>query len=187
MPLLLAAAAVIVLMVGGGVALALINRDGPADPNVQGSGDPTASAGASTDAPQVPADEQCTDAIKSNPQWVCLTSAVMTSQSLTISYDAGGTPFNINGGYHLHVYAANADGSDPADNRMGVHSPNPGSWYVEDRNPSVKQFNGSSYQEIPANAVKVCARIAQGGHALVQDNTGNGTYKTGNCVPITRQ
>jgi actin-like ATPase involved in cell morphogenesis len=187
MPLLVAAAAVIVLMIGGGVALALMNREDPIDPNGQGTGDPTVTASASTEAPQVPADEQCTDAIKSNPQWVCLTSAVMTSQNLTISYEAGGTPFNINGGYHLHIYAANADGSDPADNRMGVHSPNPGNWYVEDRNPSVKQYNGSTYQEIPADAVKVCARIAQGGHALVQDNSGNGTYTTGNCIPVTRQ
>jgi hypothetical protein len=32
----------------------------------------------------------------------------------------------------------------------------------------------------------VCARIAQNQHHLVPDNTGDGTYVTGNCWPITR-
>jgi hypothetical protein len=32
---------------------------------------------------------------------------------------------------------------------------------------------------------KVCARIANGQHELVEDNTGNHTYHTGNCVKIT--
>ena len=95
----------------------------------------------------------------------------------------GGTAFNINGGFHLHLYGANADGSEPADSRMGSHSNNQGKWYIEDKNPSVHAAGTSQYQAI-GTMPKICARIAQGGHRLVTD--ANGTFKTGNCVTITR-
>jgi hypothetical protein len=109
----------------------------------------------------------------------------MTANELRIEYEAnnGGAAFNINGGFHLHIYGANADGSDPADARMGSHASNPGMWYIEDKNPSVQKAGTNQYQTI-GTMPKVCARIAQGQHRLVPD--ANGTFKTGNCVPITR-
>ncbi|BEL04736.1 hypothetical protein Q0Z83_029270 [Actinoplanes sichuanensis] len=134
-----------------------------------------------------PADEQCTDEIKANQRWVCLTSAVVEDGKLTIDYDvdwAGSTP-DVSGGYHLHVYGG--DGTYPADHDMGAHAPkaDQGEWYVEDRNPSVLDTGDKRYTRAIADNPKVCARIALAGHGLVAD--GDETYKTGNCVPITRK
>ncbi|MBO3737397.1 Hsp70 family protein [Actinoplanes flavus] len=134
-----------------------------------------------------PADEVCSDAIKSNKRWVCLTSAVVADGKLTIGYDvewAGSTP-DVSGGYHLHVWGG--DGTYPADHDMGSHAPeaDQGEWYVEDRNPSVLDLDDKRYTRAIADAPKVCARIALAGHGLVKD--GDEGYLTGNCVPITRE
>lgn len=178
--------AVLVLLGGGGLAFAL-TRGGDDDPGANAL--PAESAVAQSPSvaapPPIPLDEQCTDEIKANTRWVCLTKATMTAGQLRVEYEAGngGTAFNINGGFHLHLYGANADGSDPADMRMGSQSNNQGSWYIEDKNPSVHEAGSSQYNAI-GNMPKICARIAKGGHQLVPD--ANGTFKTGNCVPITR-
>jgi molecular chaperone DnaK len=186
MAIIAAGVAVLVLLGGGGLAFAL-TRDGTKDPSssLAGPQESTSTDASPPAAPVVPADEQCTDEIKANPRWVCLTRATMTASELRVEYEAanGGTPFNINGGFHLHLYGASADGSEPADARMGSHASNPGSWYIEDKQPSVHAAGTSQYRAI-GDQPKVCARIARGGHQLVPD--ANGTYKTGNCVPITR-
>jgi molecular chaperone DnaK len=144
-------------------------------------------ASPTTSAPAVvPPDEQCTDAIKKNPRWVCLTKATMTNSELRIEYDSenNGTKFNITNGFHLHVYGANADGSDPKDSSMGAQARNRGSWFVEDKQPSVHESGSNQYNSIRGYQ-KVCARIAKTGHELVPDTSGAGTFKTGNCVPLT--
>jgi actin-like ATPase involved in cell morphogenesis len=136
-------------------------------------------------APVVPADEQCTDTIRANERWVCLTSATIAGGEIVIEYDAefaGSTP-NINGGFHLHIYGADATGTDPPDEVMGSHASNPGDWYIEDQNPSVRSVDSDVFQQNIGDAPKVCARIANGQHELVPDV--DGTFKTGNCVPIT--
>jgi molecular chaperone DnaK len=184
--ILAAGLAVLVLLGGGGLAFALTR--GNADPGVDALGPTEPAPSESTTAaapPPIPLDEQCTDAIKANTRWVCLTKATMSGNELRVEYEAGngGSPFNINGGFHLHLYGTNADGSDPADTRMGSNSNNQGTWYIEDQNPSVHPAGSSQYQAI-GTMPKICARIAQGGHRLVPD--ANGTFKTGNCVPVTR-
>ncbi len=184
------AAALALLMVGGGVAFALrLGGDDPAGENNAGGPTPPNSATPTSiaQAPVIPADEQCTDAIKSNPRWVCLTKATMSAGTLTVEYESGngGTPFNINGNFHLHIYGANADGSDPADSVMGAQASRKGNWYVEDKQPSVHPANSDQYKAI-AGHPKVCARIARGNHQLVPDNSGQGTFATGNCVPLTQ-
>lgn len=190
-PILAAVAVLVVILGGGAIALALMN--GGEDPG--GIGAPTnepteTGAPPTSDAPQIPPDEACTDAIKENPRWVCITSAVMTDTELRIEYDFedNGAPFNINGGFHVHFYGANEDGSAPPENIMGSHvsSSQRGNWYIEDDEPSVVQAGSSQYNTIGDNP-KVCARIANGRHGLVEDVSGNGTYTTGNCFPITRE
>ncbi|HEX6870751.1 MAG TPA: hypothetical protein VF163_06610, partial [Micromonosporaceae bacterium] len=98
-----------------------------------------------------------------------------------------GTPFDISRGYHLHIYGANANGSSPKDSVMGTHASSSvrGRWFVEDQQPSIHQAGSDQYLAI-GDSTKVCARIARPGHALVLDDSGDGTYHTGNCVPITR-
>jgi hypothetical protein len=182
MPLIAGIAALLVVLVGGGAAIILTsgNRQpttnpttGPTDP-----GSPPV-----TQDPVLPADEQCTDEIKANQRWVCLTSATIANGVLTVEYESedNGRPFNINGGFHLHIYGANEDGSDPPDRTMSAGEG--GSWYIEDQNPSVHQAGTDQYETVAAYP-KVCARIANGNHRLVPD--GDGAFKTGNCVKLTQ-
>ena len=180
-----AAAALFVLLAGVGIAYGVTREKG----SPQGSGSsPTATvtsaAPTSAAAVVIPADEQCTDAIKNNPRWVCLTKATITGDKVTVEYESssGGSPFNINGGYHLHIYGADATGASPPDTVMGV--PASGSWYVEDKQPSVHEVGSNQYQALEGHP-KVCARIATSGHRLVADKSGRGTFKTGNCVALT--
>jgi actin-like ATPase involved in cell morphogenesis len=195
LPTLLAAAIGLVVVLGGGIAYAMSRGDNtggnagssptPAAQN-QPSNTPTQNAPAGQ---QVPPDEQCTEEIKSNPRWVCLTKATLTKNRITIDYEAGnnGTPFDVSGGFHLHIYGADETGTNPPDTIQGTQARNPGLWYVEDKNPSVRSVTSDNFKEaIGADAQKVCARIADSRHRLVPDSSGNGTYKTGNCVPITR-
>ncbi|MFS8521398.1 MAG: Hsp70 family protein [Micromonosporaceae bacterium] len=136
-------------------------------------------------APEQPADEQCTDAIRSNPRWVCLTSARVDGNELVIEYEAdfaGDTP-NVDGGYHLHLYGG--DGTEPPDEVMGTHAAHQGRWQVDDRpSPLRYTLDHPFVVDIVGDQPKVCARIANGQHALVE--AVNGGYTTGNCVPIDR-
>jgi molecular chaperone DnaK len=185
MPLIIAGAALVAVLAGGGAALMLTNNGG-GQPGGQGTSAPPTGPKPTT-PPQVPPDERCTDEIKSNPRWVCLTKATFDGEEIVIEYDAnfaGASP-NVNNGFHLHIYGG--DGTDPPDDVMGAHSNNPGTWYVEDENPSVRRASSRDYtRAVGEDSKKVCARIARAGHALVKDNSGDGTYHTGNCVPITR-
>ncbi|MBG0564136.1 Hsp70 family protein [Actinoplanes aureus] len=182
-----AGAALAVMLAAAGVAYAQYGRDDDSGKQLTGAG-----AGAST-PPSVaasagpPADEQCTDEIKSNKRWVCLTSAVIADGKLTIDYevDYAGSKPNVSGGYHLHIYGG--DGEYPPDHSMGSHTPKSqqGDWYVEDNEPSVLRTNDGRFTRAIGDNPKVCARIALAGHGLVADT--NSTYKTGNCLPIVRK
>jgi molecular chaperone DnaK len=182
--LIAAGAALIVLLIGGGAAMALTTRnaDTPLAGPPSATGTPATTASAT--APSIPPFEQCTDAIKTNPRWVCVTKATLTGKEIRIEYSFGnnGTPFNVNGGFHVHFYGANADGSDPSDKIEGA--PSDGNWYVEDKQPSVHAAGTSQYNALKGHPV-VCVRIANSGHRLVADNTGKGTFTTGNCFTIT--
>jgi molecular chaperone DnaK len=183
--LAIAGAALAAVLVAAGVAYAQYRLGD--DPAGQLTGQGATSSPSVATSPAPPADEQCTGEIKANARWVCLTSAVVEDGKLTIGYDvdwAGSTP-DVSGGYHLHVYGG--DGTYPADHDMGSHAPksDQGDWYVEDRNPSVLDTGDKRYTRAIADNPKVCARIALAGHGLVPDT--NDTYKTGNCVPVTRK
>ena len=135
--------------------------------------------------PQLPADEQCTDAIMSNERWVCITSATITDGELVIEYEAewAGSSPNIDGGFHVHFYGADESGAEPPAEIMGSHasSDERGDWYIEDQNPSVHPLDSNQVAAL-GGASKVCARIADGGHALVPD--ADSAFSTGNCWPI---
>ncbi|MEU7908857.1 Hsp70 family protein [Actinoplanes sp. NPDC049118] len=171
-------AALVVLLAAGvaGWALTRGDRDGDGNRTVAGA-----------DTPTVPADEQCTDKIKSNPRWVCLTSAKVSGGKFTVEYDAefGDTPPSTSGGWHLHFWGS--DGTNPPDEIMGEQAPSgqQGVWYVDDEQPSVIGTGEPAFVKAIGNAPKVCARVANSEHGLVAD--GDGTYKTGNCVPIKWQ
>jgi len=173
----------VLVVVLGGLAWALLGGD--KDPGQQQAGNQTTNSPGpvASSAPALPADEQCTDQIKSNTRWVCLTKATFDGNEIRIEYEAGdnGSPFDISGGFHLHIYGANADGSAPPDRVMGTHSSNRGAWYVEDQNPSVHPVGSNQYDVVEGHP-KVCARIADSRHRLVEDSDGN--YVTGNCVPV---
>jgi molecular chaperone DnaK len=180
-----AGAALAAVLVAAGIAYAQYGRDKPAGGQLTAQDAGPSPSVVTSSAP--PADEQCTDEIKANERWVCLTSAVVEDGTLTIDYEvdwAGSTP-DVSGGYHLHVYGG--DGTYPADHDMGSHAPksDQGDWYVEDRNPSVLDTGDKRYTRAIADKPKVCARIALAGHGLVPDT--NDTYKTGNCVPVARK
>jgi len=194
-PALIAAAIVVVVGAVTAVALSLRGGGEQTPPATLGNETPSGDAQPSdaqpteqvTTEPQLPPDEQCTPEIMSNPRWVCITDAYIDGTGLTITYEFanGGTPFDVNGGFHVHFYGADESGTNPPDSVMGSHASSPGRWYVEDQQPSHRQAGTSDYNEV-AQHPKVCARIANGHHALVPDNSGNGTYKTGNCWPIRR-
>jgi TIR domain len=183
--LLVAGLALAGLLVASGVAYLEYGRDG--GKGVSGAAVAGAKTGpTATPSPTTPADELCSDDIKSNRRWVCLTSAVIAHGKLTIKYNveyAGSKP-DINKGYHLHIFGS--DGKHPPDYTMSSHVPKStrGKYYYEDRRPSVLDLKDSRFIEAIGDAPKVCARIAIPGHGLVPDNKGG--YKTGNCVPITR-
>ncbi|GAA0445867.1 hypothetical protein Aca07nite_03860 [Actinoplanes capillaceus] len=182
--LLIAVGAVTAVLAAAGVAYAQFGLK-DRDKELTGA-DATTPASPSVNAGP-PADEVCSDAIKSNKRWVCLTSAVVADGKLTVDYDvewAGSTP-DVSGGYHLHMWGG--DGTYPADHDMGSHAPkaDQGEWYVEDRDQSVLDLDDKRYTRAIADAPKVCARIALAGHGLVKD--ANEGYLTGNCVPITRE
>jgi hypothetical protein len=187
MVLVAAATAVVLLATAGGVALALTRGDGGNqagdDPTPSGSTGPSTSQSA-TGGPVLPADEQCTPEIKANTRWVCLTRATLADNQLTIEYEAefGDSQPNVNGGFHLHIYGG--DGTTPADETMGNQAADPGAWIVEDKNPSRLRTTTAQYRQAIGDAPKVCARIANSSHELVEDD--DGTFKTGNCVPISR-
>lgn len=123
--------------------------------------------------------------IKRNKRWVCLTSAVIADGELTVHYqvDWGGSKPDATGGYHLHVWG----GAGAADHDMGSHAPKSerGEWYVVDRKPSVLAVGDDRFINAVGDAEKVCARIALAGHGLVKD--AESTYRTGNCMKITRR
>ncbi|HET6528995.1 MAG TPA: hypothetical protein VFH03_00050, partial [Actinoplanes sp.] len=174
------------ILVAGGVAYAQYGRGGDED-RAGGVPPPVASASASAaPSPTTPADELCTDEIKSNRRWVCLTSAVIADGKLTLAYDveyAGSKP-DVNRGYHVHFYGG--DGKNPPDHLMGSHAPKNlrGKYFYDDRRPSTLSLSDDLFTTVIGKAPKVCARIAIAGHGLVPDN--NNMYKTGNCWPITR-
>jgi hypothetical protein len=120
--LIAAGLALLVLLGGGGLAYALTRDNGGTNPNGLGQSDRRDHATVTATAPAVPADEQCTDAIKANTRWVCLTKATMSDSELRIEYQFanGGTPFNITNGFHVHIYGANADGHRPGRQPEGL-------------------------------------------------------------------
>jgi hypothetical protein len=174
------------LLVAGGVAYAQYGRDDGGEKDTGGGAAPGPSTGptATPSATTTPADELCTDEIKSNQRWVCLTSAVIAGGKITIKYKAeyaGATP-SING-FHVHFYGS--DGKNPPDYTMSSHWPKGtrGKYYYDARQPAVLSTDDPRFISAIGHAPKVCARIAFTGHGLVPADKGG--YKTGNCVPIT--
>ncbi|MEU4221714.1 Hsp70 family protein [Actinoplanes sp. NPDC026623] len=171
-------AALLVLLAAGVAGYALTKGDD------KGDGKPAAANG---QAATIPADEQCTDEIKNNPRWVCLTSAKVADGTFTVEYNAefGGAQPSKSGGWHLHIWGS--DGTNPPDEIMGEQAPEDqqGTWYVDDEQPSVIGTDEPAFVKAIGHAPKVCARVANSQHGLVPDD--NGTYKTGNCVPIKWQ
>ena len=107
--LLVAGLALAGLLVAGGVAYAQYGRDG-GEKDTGGRRPRREHRADRSPSPTTPADEQCTDEIKSNPRWVCLTSAVIANGKITIKYTvdyAGSTP-NINPGTTCTSTAATA-------------------------------------------------------------------------------
>ncbi|MFV2109066.1 Hsp70 family protein [Micromonospora sp. LOL_015] len=200
-PLIVAAAVLVVLLTGVGVTYALTSGQGddgrevasglatPGPDQDDGAEQPQAQQPEQTgepepETPDIPADEQCTDEIKSNWTWVCLTSARVAGGKLTVEYEAefGGNQPSTNGGWHLHIYGS--DGTNPPDHIMGSHVPDgqQGFWYVEAKQPSVVWTDDPAFINAVGDQPKVCARIANSAHELAQHD--NGSYTTGNCVKI---
>jgi TIR domain-containing protein len=182
--LLVAGLALAGLLAAGGVAYAQYGRDSGDE---GAAGGPGASSGpTATPSPTTPADEQCTNEIRSNLRWVCLTSAVIANGKITINYDVAYAGFkpNVNTGYHVHIYGG--DGKNPPDYTMSSHWPKSKGKYIwVDRRPYVLDTDDPKFTRAIGHAPKLCARIAIAGHGLVQDKKGG--YKTGNCVPITQR
>jgi molecular chaperone DnaK len=179
---LMAAAAVLVIAAAGVIGWALADRGGAGDEDDVIALPSPGTSVEQTD-PALPPDEQCTDEIRANQRWVCLTSATFDGSELVIEYDvdwAGSVP-TINGGFHLHVYGG--DGTAPPGEIMGNHfQGDRGSWRISDQDPV--RLSAEDVERYVGDAPKVCARIADGNHHLVEAEGGG--YTTGNCVRIDR-
>ena len=181
-----AALALVLALAGAGYAM-FGHQDAP--PTDQSTAVAATATGPSEAAP--PGDEQCTETIRANKRWACLTTAVFDGSTLTIQGDVGvpeGTTLDVNGGFHLHIFGSDGVSPDPA--VMGAHATDQELWYVEDTLPSVATWGDGRWKAIASYAPpgqtlpdKVCVRIAVDWHGLVQDT--NGGYETGNCAPIT--
>lgn len=181
-----AALALVLALAGAGYAM-FGHQDAP--PTDQSTAVAATATGPSEAAP--PGDEQCTETIRANKRWACLTTAVFDGSTLTIQGDVGvpeGTTLDVNGGFHLHIFGSDGVSPDPA--VMGAHAADQELWYVEDTLPSVATWGDGRWKAIASYAPpgqtlpdKVCVRIAVDWHGLVQDTTGG--YETGNCAPIT--
>jgi hypothetical protein len=180
--------AVLLALTGAGVAYAMRG-----DPDEQAGPDgdpstatPTGSGESAEPAPELPADEQCTDAIMSNDRWACITGASFDGTTLRIEYDVdwGGEVPNKTNGYHLHLYGG--DGTDPPADVMGAQAPQGqrGSWMIEDLPSPLEYSNGEDILDMVSGQEKVCARIASSDHHLVPSS--DGAFGTGNCWPIER-
>ena len=187
LPVLVGATAVL-LLAAGGTAWALARPDGRhgAAPTAAGKQQGKVTAGASSrqsPAGSVPADEQCTDEMKKSTRWVCLTKATLHDGTFTLWYDAewDGTPPDIQKGFHLHIYGG--DGTDPDESTMGSQAVKHSKYYFEDQQPSVRRTTDADFEAV-GDAKKVCARIAHSGHGL--EKAYDGSYHTGNCIPIQR-
>lgn len=162
---------VVALLAAGGVSLAQPGGDAPDD------------AGTGVPAGGVAADEQCTDDIRANRRWICLTGASVDGQGrLVVDYEAdwAGEVPDRSAGFHMHLYGG--DGTEPPAVIMGFQSDNPGTWYIEDSDPAV--IPADEVEPVIGDAPKVCARIAGPDHELVPDTAGE--FRTGNCVTISR-
>jgi len=190
----LVAAVAVLLLAGGGTAWALTRSNAGDDTATQVAADqqqseqataPSSAAASSAPAAagDIPADEQCTDEMKKSTRWVCITKATLTNNTFTVWYDAewnGSTP-NRRTGFHLHLYGG--DGTNPDESTMGSQAVVHSKYYFEDQQPSVRKTSSDDFAAI-GNAKKVCARIAQTGHGLAKAY--DGSYHTGNCIPIQR-
>jgi len=186
LPVLVAAAAAVLLLAVGGTAWALTRsggRNGAAAQVAPGRQPSQAPASSQPAAAAVPPDEQCTDAMKMSTRWVCLTKATLHDNTLTVWYTAEwhGVPPDIKKGFHLHIYGG--DGTDPDESTMGSQAVQHSKYYFEDQEPSVRQTSDADFDAV-GDAKKVCARIAHSGHGL--EKAYDGSYHTGNCIPIQR-
>ena len=192
LPVLIAVAVVLPLAAGGSAwALARSNdgdgstaRPAPAKQQSQAAVvAPSAAGSKSAAAAAVPADEQCTDEMKKSTRWVCITKATLRDNTFTVWYDAewNGTTPDIKKGFHLHIYGG--DGDEPDESTMGSQVVKHSKYYFEDQQPSVRRTSDSDFEAV-GDAEKVCARIAQTGHGLAKAS--DGSYHTGNCIPIQR-
>ncbi len=131
----------------------------------------------------VPVDEQCTAEMKRSTRWVCLTRATIRDGKFTLWYEAewAGTPADTEKGFHLHIYGG--DGQHPDEESMGTHTEARGRYFYDDEEPSVR-WSGDGDFEMVSGTAKVCARISRTGHGL--EKAADGSYHTGNCIPIDR-
>ena len=122
-------------------------------------------------------DEQCTENVRAQPNWACITSASFDGTTVTGTYyssvDEGGPDFNINGGLHLHVYASTFD--PVAVGAAGPFSDGTGDWQVWDTPQIIEVSLGQlGVAEVPE---KLCALIANQVHTIESPNSGT-------CWPI---
>jgi hypothetical protein len=181
-----AAAVAVMLLATGGTVWLLTRATSKDDTTARAAAaaqQAATSAPASKPAAAVPADEQCTDAMKKSTRWVCLTKATLHDNKFTVWYEAewhGSRP-DIQTGFHLHLYGG--DGAHPDESTMGSQAVKHSKYYFEDKEPSVRKTTDPDFEAI-GNAKKVCARIARTGHGL--EKASDGSYHTGNCIPIQR-
>jgi molecular chaperone DnaK len=152
------------------------------DPAGGASGSPVPAAAAT--GPVIPADEACTEGMKQSARWVCLTRATIRDGKFTLWYEAewDGVDPDIQKGFHLHVYGG--DGQEPDETTMGSQVTAHGRYYFEDKQPSVRKVTEEDFEAV-GDAKKACARIAKSGHGLAR--AADGSYHTGNCIPIDRE
>ncbi|MFC4072051.1 Hsp70 family protein [Actinoplanes subglobosus] len=188
-----------VLLAGiAGTALALGKLAGGGDEDKKNPGTPAAAGShsmgsdgatgspavsASTTTAALPAYEVCTDQMRQSTRWVCLTRATIRDGKFTLWYEAewDGVEPDIEEGFHLHVYGG--DGQEPDETTMGSQVTAHGRYYFEDEQPSIREVSEEDFEAV-GDATKVCARIAKSGHGLAR--AADGSYHTGNCIPIDR-
>ena len=123
-------------------------------------------------------DEQCTEKVRIQPSWACVTLAEFDGTTVHATYlssmDFDGPAFSINSGLHLHVFGSNV--APETAGTAGPFSDGTGAWQVWDT-PKVIDVTLSEIGSGSGVPEKLCVRIANQIHTLE-------SLENGNCWPI---
>ncbi len=118
----------------------------------------------------LPEDERCTELIRSQPEWACLTGATLDANGVVrAEYETmvSTGQLSVASGFHLHLFSGNIDPATAG--TAGAASVGGGGWQVWDQD-TIETAGANIYGgTVPE---KICVRIANSSHQLVSLDSG---------------